>query len=143
MEFIDILGQDDVKSALQGAIYQKRISHAYIFCGEDGIGKKSMARVFSNKILCKDGMTKGCKCKSCLLFENNNHPDFFVISADGNSIGVDKIRQMQSQVSVKPIYSDKKVFVILDAEKLTIQAQNALLKTLEEPPQYIVIILKQ
>ncbi len=141
MEFKDIIGQENLKRVLINSLNEQQISHAYIFCGEDGLGKKTMAKIFSKKLLCKNMNKSDCKCKSCMVFENETHPDFFNIKKDGNSIGVDKIRQMQSQIVVSPIYGAKKIFLINDAEKLTKEAQNALLKIMEEPPHYVVIML--
>ena len=81
------------------------------------------------------------KCKSCIEFDSNNNPDFIYIEPDGNNIKIEQIRQMQSKVIEKPIISNKKVYIINDAKNMTVEAQNCLLKTLEEPPEYITIIL--
>lgn len=80
-------------------------------------------------------------CSSCIKFNTNNHPDFEIIEPDGGTIKIDRIRLMQEEIAKKPIISNKKVFVITDADCMTQEAQNCLLKTLEEPPEYIVIIL--
>ena len=141
MEFNDIIGQESIKKSLMSALKKNNISHAYIFNGESGLGKRTMANIFSKKILCENKEVNKCECKSCLLFENGTNPDFFALKPDGSSISVEQIRDMNKDVIVKPLYNKKKVFVIHDAEKMTIQAQNALLKTLEEPPEYVVIIL--
>ena len=139
MEFKDIIGQESLKEVLNNVLVSRNISHAYIFCGEDGLGKKTMAKIFAKSILCEN--KNGCQCESCVLFENDTNPDFCNITREGNSIGVAEIRKMQSMAIVPPIYSDKKVFLINDAESLTKEAQNALLKILEEPQSYVVIIL--
>lgn len=139
MEFKDIIGQESLKEVLNNVLANRNISHAYIFCGEDGLGKKTMAKIFAKNILCKN--KNGCQCESCVLFEKGTNPDFCNITRDGNSIGVAEIRKIQSMAVVPPIYSDKKVFLINDAESLTKEAQNALLKILEEPQSYVVIIL--
>ena len=141
MEFRDIIGQENIKKILINILDNKKISHAYIFCGEDGLGKKTMAKIFSKKLLCENGNKIDCGCKSCQFFENGTHPDFFNITRDGNSVGVDKIRYVQSQVVVSPMYGLKKIFLINEADKLTKEAQNALLKIMEEPPDYVVFIL--
>ena len=90
-------------------------------------------------ILCEN---KGCNnCKSCLEFESDNHPDFYVIDEGDQTIKIEKIRQMQGKILEKPIISNRKVYIIRNAENMTKEAQNCLLKTLEEPPEFVVIIL--
>lgn len=88
-----------------------------------------------NKNGCKD------KCDSCIKFNANSNPDYYEITPDGKNIKIEQIRKMQSKVAEKPIISDKKVYIINDADMMTEEGQNCLLKTLEEPPEYIVIIL--
>lgn len=141
MEFSDVLGQDNIKRALKDALSKNHIGHAYLFYGESGIGKSMMARIFARKILCGDYTEEGCSCSSCAMFLAGVHPDYYVVECEGSSIGVDKIRRMQTQVIMKPTYGRKKVFVIDDAHTMTVDAQNALLKTLEDPPEYVVILL--
>ena len=80
-------------------------------------------------------------CKSCIEFDSNNNPDFLYIEPDGNSIKIEQIRDMQKRIQEKPIISEKKVYIIDNADKMTVEAQNSLLKTLEEPPEYATIIL--
>ncbi len=97
---------------------------------------------FSKRILClKDGLNDNCNCKSCIEFETNNNPDFSIINPDGNSIKIEQIRELQKKIQEKPIISNKKVYIIDDADLMTKEAQNCLLKTLEEPPEYVTIIL--
>jgi DNA polymerase-3 subunit delta' len=113
-----------------------------MFIGEQGIGKKLIAEQFSKMILCNDYNGAECdKCKSCVEFDSGNNPDFKIIEPDGRVIKIEQIREMQTKVAEKPINSSKKVYVINDADLMTKEAQNCLLKTLEEPPEYIVIIL--
>ena len=108
----------------------------------EGIGKQIMAKDFAQMILCTNETNKGCQqCKSCIEFMSNNHPDFLYIEPDGNSIKIEQIRYLQRKIQEKPIISDKKVYIINDADKMTTEAQNCLLKTLEEPPEYSTIIL--
>ena len=143
MDFSGIIGQKDVVDALKISLRSNRIGHAYIFSGPCGIGKKTVARIFSSILMCSEGREdESCgKCKSCLLFENGSNPDYCVLEVEGSSIGVEDIRRLQHDISVRPLYSQKKVYLIPEAEKMTVQAQNCLLKTLEEPPEYGVIIL--
>lgn len=141
MSFEKIIGNNKIKNELIKAFSTNSIAHSYIFSGQYGIGKKQIAIEFAKMILClnKDN-APCCECKSCLELENDNNPDFNIIKPDGK-IKIDQIRQMLEKVYEKPIISDKKVYIIDDAETMTVEAQNCLLKTLEEPPEYIVIIL--
>lgn len=144
MPFKDIIGNEGIKKILNDTIKSNNILHSYMFIGEEGIGKRRIAKEFAKMILCSssENSNKPCEiCKSCLEFYNNNNPDFIEIEPDGNSIKIDTIRDMQSKIIEKPIISNKKVYVINDSEKMTKEAQNCLLKTLEEPPEFIVIIL--
>lgn len=141
MEFSDVLGQDSIKRALKEAIERDHLGHAYLFYGESGIGKSMMVKIFARKILCSSGTEEGCSCSNCQMFFAGMHPDCYIVECEGSSIGVDKIRKMQTQVIMKPTYGGKKVFVIDDANNMTVDAQNALLKTLEDPPEYAVILL--
>lgn len=142
MSFNNIIGNEKVKNILNKSLNNKTVLHSYMFIGEQGIGKKLIAQQFSKKILCEDFNEEECnKCKSCVEFDSGNNPDFKVIEPDGKVIRIEQIREMQTKVAEKPINSDKKVYVINDAELMTKEAQNCLLKTLEEPPEYIVIIL--
>lgn len=139
--FQNILGNDKIKELLQEAIKANKVSHSYLFVGQAGIGKKMIATEFAKAILCL-GADKYCNnCKSCLEFDGNNNPDFILIEPEGNNIKIDQIRNMQRKVQEKPIISNKKVYIINSADLMTKEAQNALLKTLEEPPEFVTIIL--
>ncbi len=143
--FKDIIGQEQIKKHLQKAINQNSISHAYIFCGESGSGRRTLADVFAKAIQCENKTVDidACgKCKSCIQAESYNHPDIKYITHEKMSISVDDIReQLNNDIGIKPYSSAHKVYIIPDANKMTEEAQNALLKTIEEPPAYAVIIL--
>jgi len=140
--FENIIGNERNKETLKNIIQKGNVSHSYIFSGQEGIGKYLFAREFAKGILCLDGKNRPCgKCKSCLEMENSNNPDFFELNADGNSIKIDQIRNINKKVLEKPIVSKRKVYIINDADLMTKEAQNSLLKTLEEPPEYVIIIL--
>ena len=141
MKIEEILGNEKVKQILKKTVQNNNILHSYLFIGEEGIGKSIFAKEFAKMILCTGEQKPCCYCKSCIELEQNNQPDYLEILPDGNSIKIEQIRNMQLKVFEKPIISNKKVYVIKDAEKMTKEAQNALLKTLEEPPEYITIIL--
>ncbi len=142
MSFNNIRGNDKVKSILKKSLDNKTILHSYMFIGEEGIGKKMFANEFAKMVLCENFDGEECdKCKSCIEFSSGNNPDFSYIEPDGKIIKIEQIRQMQAKVIEKPINSSKKIYIIDNADLMTKEAQNCLLKTLEEPPEYIVIIL--
>ena len=141
MSFENIIGNDKIKQELEENIRNNTVSHSYLFIGQDGIGKKLFAKEFAKMELCLDDNNACDKCSSCIKFNSDNNPDFVIIKPDGNSIKISQIRDMQDNVYKKPIVSNKKVFIIYDSDKMTEEAQNSLLKTLEEPPEYITIIL--
>lgn len=138
--FEKIIGNEVIKEMLKTGIQNKTISHSYLFVGIQGIGKKLLAQEFAKQILCL-AEKQNCNCKSCIEFETNNHPDYMLIEPDGNSIKIEQIRFLQKKIQEKPIIASKKVYIINDAEKMTTEAQNCLLKTLEEPPEFATIIL--
>ena len=142
MEFENIIGNTEVKKYLSNSIEQNNILHSYLFLGTEGIGKLLIAKAFSKKILCQEEKDDiKCNCKSCLCFDGNNHPDFTIINEEGESIKIEQIRDITEKVIEKPIISSKKVYIINDCDKMTKEAQNCLLKTLEEPPEFVVLIL--
>lgn len=141
MEFENIIGNTEVKKYLSNTIKQNNILHSYLFLGTEGIGKLLIAKAFAKKILCHNREKNDCRCKSCLCFEGQNHPDFIVINEQGESIKIEQIRNITEKVIEKPIVSSKKVYIINDCDKMTKEAQNCLLKTLEEPPEFAIIIL--
>ncbi len=139
--FDNILGNDKIKKLLVQANQNKKISHSYLFVGTEGIGKKMIANEFAKMILCTSEKQYCMQCKSCIEFDTNNNPDFKIIEPEGNSIKIEQIREFQAKVAEKPIISERKVYIINDSDKMTTEAQNCLLKTLEEPPEFITIIL--
>ncbi len=139
-----IVGHDDIIGHLKNAIRTDKVSHAYIFGGERGSGKRLMATVFAMALQCREHGTDPCQvCPSCRKIQSGNHPDvIYVTHEKPNSIGIDDIReQLIGDISIRPYESRYKIYIVDDASKLTLQAQNALLKTIEEPPAYAVIIL--
>ena len=142
MGFCHLVGNEAVKNRLQTAVNQKKVTHSYLFLGPSGIGKTLFAKEFAKMILCLEEENKPCnKCKSCLSFQENNQPDFIFIQPEDGTIKIEKIRAMQEKILEKPILSGRKIYVIQDADTMTKEAQNCLLKTLEEPPSYITIVL--
>lgn len=142
MNFKDFIGQEKIKKVLKEIIQKNKLSHAYMFEGLDGMGKATLSKIFTQAVLCEDKNNSPCgNCKSCIKVSSGNHPDFFTVSPKVLSIGVDEIRKLQDDIIIKPIESEKKVYLIEQADKMTEQAQNCLLKTLEEPPGDSLLIL--
>lgn len=143
-EIEKVLGHEEVIKHLQNAAAMDKVSHSYIFAGEKGSGKKLLAKLFAMTLQCeKHGKEPCLQCSSCKKAMNRNHPDIIYVSHEKpNSIGIEDIReQLIADVDIKPYTGPYKVYIVDEAEKLTVQAQNALLKTIEEPPAYAVIML--
>lgn len=143
-KFTDIIGQEQIKEHLQNALTTKKISHAYIINGEKSSGKEYIAKVFSMALQCEsDGLEPCQECRACKQALSNNQPDIIRVGHEKpNTISVDDIRgQINNDVAIKPYSSPYKIYIVNEAEKMTLQAQNAILKTLEEPPEYAVILL--
>ena len=142
--FSEILGHEQIIEHLQNAIQMKKVSHAYILDGEEGAGKMMLARAFAQTLQCERGGTEPCgECHSCKQALSGNQPDIIMVSHEKPaSIGVEDIRgQLCGDIQIKPYSSPYKIYIVDEAEKMTVQAQNALLKTIEEPPAYGVILL--
>lgn len=148
-KFADIIGQEQIKEHLQNALKTNKVSHAYILNGEKNSGKEFIAKIFASALQCEKtgislGMAEPCgECHSCIQMAGKNQPDvIYVTHEKPGSIGVEDIRsQINGDVAIKPYSSPRKVYIINEGEKMTVQAQNALLKTLEEPPEYTVILI--
>ncbi|MDD2973398.1 MAG: DNA polymerase III subunit, partial [Lachnospiraceae bacterium] len=145
-KFQDIIGQDSMKEYFKNAIEQNKVSHAYIINGERSSGKEFIAHIFAMALQCEnrgEGMEPCQECHSCKQALGNNQPDIIHVTHEKpNSIGVEDIRtQINNDVGIKPYNSSKKIYIMNEGEKMTPQAMNALLKTLEEPPEYTVILI--
>lgn len=147
--FADIVGQEQLKEHLQNAVRLNKVSHAYLINGERSCGKEFVAKIFAAALQCETPVTlEGCvepcgECHSCKQMATGNQPDVIFLSHEKpGTIGVEDIRsQINGTVAIKPYSSRYKIYMINDGEKMTVQAQNALLKTLEEPPEYVVILI--
>ena len=142
--FKDILGHEQIKEHFQNAVQTGKLSHAYILSGEAGMGRKSLANAFALSLLCEKGLPEPCmQCHACRQVLSGNHPDLIYVTHEKPaSIGVDDIReQINDTIMVRPYSSYHKIYIVDEAEKMTVQAQNALLKTIEEPPSYAVLLL--
>lgn len=140
MSFEKIIGNDKVKTFLNKQIEDNHVLHSYLFVGIDGIGKTLFAREYAKKILCLN-KEENEDCISCIKWKSSNHPDFYEIEPENKTIKIEQIRKMQEKIAEKPITSNRKVYLIIDSDTMTKEAQNCLLKTLEEPPEYTTIIL--
>lgn len=143
-DFNQIRGNAGILRHLQSAIKNGTVSHAYIFEGPSGMGKKLLANTFAKALQCEERISPPCQtCVSCRRFENHNHPDvIYVAPAKTKSIGVDDIReQVNRNMEIKPYEYPYKIFLIDAADTMTAAAQNALLKTIEEPAGYGVFLL--
>lgn len=141
MIFENIIGNENNKELLKNIINKNNISHSYMFIGKESIGKMLFAKEFAKAILCLETEKPCNKCKSCIEYDSNNNPDISILEAEDNTIKISQIRELIKKVYEKPIVSSRKIYIINDSEKMTKDAQNSLLKTLEEPPEYITIIL--
>ena len=142
--FKDIYGQKQIVEHFQNALKSGKISHAYIINGERSSGKEFIAKIFAMALQCESGEIEPCnECHSCKQALSGNQPDIIKVTHEKPAtIGVEDIRNgVNNDVVIKPYSSKWKIYIINEAEKMTVQAQNALLKTLEEPPAYAVILL--
>ncbi len=144
MDFRHVVGHEDIISRFRSSIESGKVSHAYIISGEEGSGRSSLAFCYAKALQCEQGGTDSCdNCPSCHKMDSGNHPDvIYVTHAKPGSISVDEIRdQVVNTMDIKPYSSRYKIYIIKDSDKMNESAQNALLKTIEEPPEYGIIIL--
>lgn len=142
--FKDVIGHEGIIGHFKSSIEQGKVAHAYLIHGEKGTGKKLLAGLFAKTLQCEAGGTDPCgKCRSCIQCETGNQPDVIWVTHEKPSvISVDDIReQVNKSIIVRPYSSRYKIYIIPQGEMMNPQAQNALLKTLEEPPEYAVILL--
>ncbi len=140
MTFDQILGHEQQKEILRRALANGKVAHAYLFSGQDGIGKRLMAMALARAIVCLE--QRGCgNCRACRKIDHQNHPDLHILEPDGNSIKIEQIRVLQRELNLKPLEAPCKICIIEQADTMTVGAANALLKTLEEPRGDTLIIL--
>ena len=139
-----VVGHKDIIQYIQNAVEQDKVSHAYILNGAKGSGKKMLAKLFAMTLQCENSQLEPCgECRSCRQADSGNQPDIITIQHEKpGSISVDDIReQLNGDIMIKPYSNRYKIYIIPEADLLTVQAQNALLKTIEEPPEYATIFL--
>ena len=141
MTFDEVAGQKHIVQTLKNALRENKIAHAYLFCGPRGTGKTTMARIFAKALNCENEFGNPCNhCENCVAITEGRHPDVIEIDAASNR-GIDDIRDLVSKVKYSPILGRYKVYIIDEVHMMTNEAFNALLKTLEEPPENVVFIL--
>ena len=139
--FQEVAGQKAVVGTLRNALTSGKIAHAYLFAGPRGTGKTSMARLFAKALDCEEGVGHQCnKCENCVAISEGSHPDVIEIDAASNN-GVDQVRDLIDKIKYAPIKGRYKVYIIDEVHMMSTGAFNALLKTLEEPPENVVFIL--
>ena len=142
--FQSIVGHEEIIKHMKNSIAMGKVSHSYIFAGEAGSGKKLLARTYAMALQCESGDAEPClKCDSCKRAISKNHPDIIYVTHEKpNTISVEEVRtQIVDDVAIKPYYGKYKIYILPEAEKMTPQAQNAILKTIEEPPAYGIFML--
>jgi len=142
--FSNIIGQDKAKELLRRSASQSRLSHAYLFRGPSGVGKKTTAHAFAGLINCHSpkNFDEPCGvCPSCKKFRSGNHPDFMKVEADGAAIKIDQIRKLKHALTFPPFEAEHRVVLLADVHTMRREAANSLLKTLEEPPSNTILIL--
>ncbi len=142
--FDDIIGEEQLKTKMKSVAQSGKNSHAYVIVGEKRSGKTTLANCFVKALQCEGEGEKPCgMCMSCMQMDVGAHPDVIYVQHEKpGSIGIEDIKTgVTDDIVIKPYRSEKKIYIIDDAQKMTVAAQNALLKTLEEPPSYAVIIL--
>ncbi len=138
--FDEVVGQQHIVKTLQNAIDNNKLAHAYLFCGPRGTGKTSIAKLLAKTINCTAKKKPCCKCDNCLQIQEGSHPDVVELDAATNN-GVDEVRELIEKVKYAPMQGKYKVYIIDEVHMMTNNAFNALLKTLEEPPEYCIFVL--
>jgi DNA polymerase-3 subunit delta' len=142
MSFNEIRGQERAKQMLRNGLRNNKLSHAYIFSGPEGTGRRQMARKLAQALYCTECADDACgQCLACRKVEHGNHPDFHWIEPEGSSIKIEQIRELQKDFSYRSAGSGKKMYVLNQADRMTVQAANSLLKFLEEPLSEVVAVL--
>jgi len=142
MGFEDIMGHERVKKILKKSLQKKKIPNSMLFCGPEGVGKRGMAFALAKAINCERKKDDACEaCSSCKAIDAGNHPDVMEIQPDGEVIKIEQMRTLRQVAYLKPMVGKKRIFIVDEAEKMTEEAANSLLKILEEPPLFSYIIL--
>ncbi len=142
MTFREVVGHGRILERLRRCLAAGRLSHAYLFVGPQGVGKSTVARAFAQAVVCTDEPAEGCgACEGCVRAAAGSHPDVHVVEPDGLAVKIEQVRSLQESLAYRPAVASRSVAILPEAERLTLQASNALLKTLEEPPGRTVLVL--
>lgn len=139
-----IIGHHQIVEQLQHTVASDRIAGAYLFVGPTGVGKETVARYFAQLIFCQQETYSPVACGTCLAcrkMESGNHPDLQFIRPEGSFLKIGQIRELQKQIIYEPLEASRKIYILTDVERMNAEAENCLLKTLEEPPAASVLIL--
>lgn len=139
-----IIGHQQIVEQLQHTVASDRIAGAYLFVGPTGVGKETVARYFAQLIFCQQVTHSPVACGTCLAcrkMESGNHPDLQFIRPEGSFLKIGQIRELQKQIIYEPLEASRKIYILTDVERMNAEAENCLLKTLEEPPAASVLIL--
>jgi DNA polymerase-3 subunit delta' len=143
MFFRDVYGHENALQGLQDILRGGRPSGGYVFVGPTGVGRRTLMNAFAATLLCKSAGVEACgSCESCVLLAAGNHPDYVELVMEGSTVSVDEMREFCHQIEFSPMISARRVCVINDADAMTVQAANCFLKTLEEPPPSVVLLLR-
>lgn len=141
LRFAEFIGQDQLLNDLRGAIAQDRVGHAYLLVGPEGSGRRTLARLLAQALLCESAQDPPCdSCRACQLAKAGTHPDLEFIQADGATIKIEQMRALKARVALKPLAGRRRVFLLADLERLSEAAANSILLTLEEPPPGVVFL---
>ncbi|RKU39290.1 DNA polymerase III subunit delta' [Candidatus Poribacteria bacterium] len=139
-----VIGHQHIIEQLQRTVASNRIAGAYLFVGPTGVGKETVARYFAQLIFCQQEAQPPTVCGTCLAcrkVDSGNHPDLQFIRPEGSLLRIGQIRELQKQIIYEPLEASRKVYILTDVERMNAEAENCLLKTLEEPPASSVLIL--
>jgi DNA polymerase-3 subunit delta' len=141
LNFYEIIGHKEIIKALNSALVSGKVGHAYLFVGPEGVGKKTLARAFAGRLLCRETAPPiDCECRQCRKLRQNVHPDFITIVPLGSSIKIEQLRELQRKAYLSPVEGRYKIFFFPETEKLTDAAANSFLKILEEAPPGVVFL---
>lgn len=142
MDFTQIVGHQTIINNLKNIIIKNNIGHSYLFEGTKSIGKSMVAEVFAKALLCEKQLGDPCNsCSACVKFDSGNYPDVYINKPDGETFKKEQIDAIQKSINILPYEGQRKIYILEDIDKITKQAQNSFLKTLEEPPQYVTILM--
>ena len=144
MSFDDVLGHERAKELMRATLARGRLGHAYLFCGPDGVGKTLFALELAKTLLCRSDGERPCdKCPDCRMADHGGHPDLFLIEAEKNRrfIRIEQARELRRTLRLMPVQSKVRVAIMREAERMSQEAADALLKTLEEPAPFAHLIL--